>query len=148
MTHKKKGQFAIEMMASYGWALMIIMIMLGALVYFMPSTKTLTGKRCFMSSGMTCLGTSLSSDNLTISARNSFGQTIYNVSAETTIPKVVTCSVSNTTLRADEIVMIVCDNTGGLDVTGDARVGIIITYKKIKEGYNMTSKGDIHAKYT
>jgi hypothetical protein len=145
----RKGQFAIEFMSTYGWALLILMAALGALVYFMPNFRAITSEKCTFGPGVACLGTQLTEENLTIALRNSMGQTIYNVSVNTTLPIVMRCDIINTTIRADQRFLVSCDNqgAGNLEITTDSRIALQLNYKKTRDGYDQVIKGDLYAKY-
>jgi hypothetical protein len=143
---KSKGQAALEFMMTYGWAMLLLTAMVAGLVYVMPHPKTVIANKCLFGSGIPCMGSQLSSNNLTVVLRNGMGQSIYNLSANVTMPKEMACSLSSTTLRAEERLVIVCNNTI-LGVQDDARVRIALTYKKIKEGYDQIIIGELYAKY-
>jgi hypothetical protein len=148
-----RGQIAVEFMSTYGWAILILMAALAALVYIMPSLNSLTNKKCIFGTGMTCLGTELTNAEFTISMRNDMGKTIYNVRAVTISPIGVSCTVdaptaSPVTLRTDQQFQIVCpNNPAGLGITSDSGISVNILYEKTRGGYDQISKGDIYAKY-
>lgn len=143
--NNKKGQMALEFMATYGWALFAVMIVIAGLAYFIPQKENLTVKKCIFGPTTPCLGTQLSVENLTLVLRNSVGQTIYNVSANMTNPINNDCKVSNTTIRSDENIIIVCDNSL-TKIEPESRIRMSIKYKKVKNGYDQISLGDIYAK--
>jgi len=144
-----KGQAAIEFMTTYGWALLIILSVIGALVYFMPNIKSLTTKTGMFAPGLTYMGSQFSSNNLTVVLQNSLAQTIYNVSAKTTVPSPINCTVSDTTLRADRRLTIVCNNSGvgGLNLSSDSKIGINVYYQKTRDGWQQINRGEVYAKY-
>jgi uncharacterized protein (UPF0333 family) len=52
---KKKGQAALEFLTTYGWAFMVILVMIGALAYFgVLNPSKLVPDQCIASSGFTC----------------------------------------------------------------------------------------------
>jgi len=146
---KTKGQAALEFMMTYGWAMLLLAALVSGLVYVMPHPKTLTANKCIFGSAIPCLGARLSSNNLTIVLNNGMGQSIYNVSANQLMPKKIPCSVSNITLRADQTLTIICNNTGfnSMNVSDDSRVRIELKYQKVKGGYNQSIIGELYAKY-
>jgi len=145
----RRGQFSLEFMSTYGWALLIMMSVVAALVFITPNMKSLTSKRCVFGPGLACMGTTFSSDNLTVVLRNNMAQTIYNISAETNIPSTIDCDVSSVTLRADQNLMISCDNevAGGLNIADDSKIGLNVYYQKTKSGYVQILTGEVYAKY-
>jgi hypothetical protein len=125
------------------------MTALGALVYFMPNFRTITPEKCMFGSAMPCMGARLTDNNLTVVLQNGMAQNIYNISVNSTIPVVIRCAVNSTTLRADQKLMVVCNNSVGsnLGVSADSRIKLKIMYKKSVDGYYQTIDGDIYAKY-
>ncbi|MGV8141411.1 MAG: hypothetical protein ACP5NW_03140 [Candidatus Woesearchaeota archaeon] len=143
----KRGQAAFEFMMTYGWALLVILAIIGSLVYFMPHPDSLTAKKCVFGVELPCAGTQLSSNNLTVVLKNGLGKSVYNISANVTVPVSVSCSVSNTTLVADGRITITCINNGVMNLTKDTRIKMVLTYKKNQGGYDQIMIGEIYAKY-
>jgi len=143
---KIRGQIALEFMMTYGWAILALMTVIAGLAFFMPHTASLTNDKCLFSPSVPCLGVRLTAENLTVVLRNGMSQTIYNLQANMTTPENNDCIVSNTTLRADERLVITCDNSV-LKLSSDTKIKMALTYKKIKGGYDQIALGDIYAKY-
>jgi len=149
MKNKKiigKGQAALEFMMTYGWAMLLLTALVAGLVYVMPHPKTVIANKCLFGSAIPCLGSQLSSKNLTVVLSNGMGQSIYNISANVTMPIEMACDVSSTTLRAEERLIITCDNAV-MKLTDDARIRIALSYKKVKDGYYQSIIGELYAKY-
>ena len=144
--NETKGQAALEFMMTYGWAVLLLMTVVSALIYAVPKPSTLTTDRCVFGPSMPCMGTKLNDTNLTIVLKNALGQTVYNFSANVTMPMQLACSVSNITVSPDERVVIYCSNAK-LGLTTDTRLKVSLTYKKIKGGFDQTIPGEIYAKY-
>ncbi|MGV8162930.1 MAG: hypothetical protein ACP5N2_06385 [Candidatus Nanoarchaeia archaeon] len=52
---KKRGQAALEFLTTYGWAFMLILVMIGAIDYFnILNPGRLISEKCLMSSGIYC----------------------------------------------------------------------------------------------
>jgi len=153
MKHKRiksRGQAALEFMMTYGWAMLLLTALVAGLVYVMPHPKTLAANKCLFGSSIPCLGAQLSANNLTIVLRDGMGQSVYNISANVTMPTEMACDLSSTTIRAEERLVITCDNnktTGGMGIKDDARIRIALSYQKIKDGYNQIIIGELYAKY-
>lgn len=143
---RSKGQAALEFMMTYGWAMLLLTALVAGLVYVMPHPKTLAANKCLFGSGIPCLGSQLSANNLTIVLRNGMGQSIYNISANVTMPIEMACDVSSMTIRAEERLVITCNNTV-MGLTDDARIRVALSYKKVKEGYDQIIIGELYAKY-
>ena len=142
-----KGQTAIEFMMTYGWAALIAMSAIGALVYFAPNAKTMTTSRCAFGSELQCIGISMDDISLKIVLTNGVGHTIYNVTAFVTNPTALVCNTSKTMLSSNDKLTVQCMNSGGLNLTKDTRIGMTINYKKVNGGFTQSSIGDIFAKY-
>ena len=146
---KSKGQMALEFLMTYGWAIMMVMAVVGGLMYvIIPHPKSLTTNKCIFRAAMPCMGVQLSNDYLKVSLRNSMGQSIYNVTAKVVIPIDMNCNVSNSSLRAEDRLDIQCVNAGKLNLTDDARINMQVTYRKTRDGYDQIVMGEIYAKYT
>ena len=76
-----RGQASLEYLFTYGWALLGIMIAIGALMYFgVFDTDNLRGRECTFPPGVTCqefqLGDAQVDDSLALDLRNTYGATI------------------------------------------------------------------------
>lgn len=78
----KKAQGALEFLMTYGWAFLVILIMIGALAYFgvLSPTKFLP-ERCTFGSQFLCKDYLINSDgttaDVTVKLQNNLGQAIY-----------------------------------------------------------------------
>ncbi len=78
----KKAQGALEFLMTYGWAFLVILIMIGALAYFgvLSPTKFLP-ERCTFGSQFMCkdylITTDGSTADVTVKLQNNLGQAIY-----------------------------------------------------------------------
>jgi len=55
MTHSRKAQAAMEFLMTYGWAIMVILVMIGALAYFgVFNAGDLLPEKCVFTTGFTC----------------------------------------------------------------------------------------------
>ncbi len=89
---QKKGQAALEYMSTYGWALMAVLIAIGAImIYGINSPDTLASERCVPSQGFGCSSFDLvqrEDDGLRVNVRNNLGyeieinETSFNVLEE------------------------------------------------------------------
>lgn len=73
----KKSQVAMEFLMTYGWAFMIILIMIGAIAYFgVTDPDRFISDRCTASSGFFCEDYFLETNQSTFLLRNNRGRTI------------------------------------------------------------------------
>ena len=95
----KKSQAALEFIMTYGWAILVVLVAIGALAYFgvLSPDKFLPAK-CTMQAGIACIDHKATSTSLDIVFRNSLGYdiTVTDVKAQQcTAQTGLTDSVSN-----------------------------------------------------
>jgi uncharacterized protein (UPF0333 family) len=74
---RKKGQAALEFLTTYGWAFMVILVMIGALAYFgVLNPSKLVPDQCIASSGFTCVDAAANSSGLAAILTANRGETI------------------------------------------------------------------------
>ena len=73
----KKSQAALEFLMTYGWALLIVLVAVGALAYFgvLSPDKFLPAK-CLLQSGLACLDHKATANSLQFRVQNSLGYDI------------------------------------------------------------------------
>ncbi len=81
MFFKKRGQAALEFLMTYAWAILVVIIIIGALAYFgVLSPDTLVPDKCTFSTGLACKDFSYtytaSNANITLLLTNGLGKTI------------------------------------------------------------------------
>jgi uncharacterized protein (UPF0333 family) len=79
MNEKRKGQVALEFLMTYGWAFLIILVVIGAFVYFdVFNSSRLVSESCTFPAGISCIDqTAKASDsNISVILRNGFGTSI------------------------------------------------------------------------
>lgn len=71
----KKAQAAMEFLMTYGWAILVVLVVIGALAYFgVLSPGRLLPDRCQLPPGVSCDDFSISGTTLTIILTNGLGQ--------------------------------------------------------------------------
>jgi len=131
----KKSQAALEFLTTYGWAFLIILIMIGALAYFgiLSPSKLLPG-RCNFGSEFGCKSYTITRNGVNLRLANNVAEPIVvdsvTVSTEK-VPVSCTSSIVGTTWKAGEVkdVPISCDLTGsGLTEGEKGKLNVKITY--------------------
>lgn len=76
----KKSQAALEFIMTYGWAILVVLVAIGALAYFgvLSPDKFLPAK-CTLQSGIACVDHKATATSLAITVRNSLG---YDVTVD------------------------------------------------------------------
>ncbi len=97
----KKGQAAMEFLMTYGWAILVVLVVIGALSYFgVLSPSTLLPEKCTFPVSISCTDYSVLGTGLTFILQNGAGRDmiIKGVSAtsEALGSGVLTCSCNNT----------------------------------------------------
>jgi hypothetical protein len=77
----RKAQAALEFLTTYGWAILVILVMIGALAYFgVLNPKNILPDKCLLSTGLTCKDFQIqdagATFNVRISIENNLGQSI------------------------------------------------------------------------
>ena len=70
----RKSQAALEFIMTYGWAILVVLVAIGALAYFgVLSPDRFLPRKCTFESGIACLDHKATQNSLTVSLRNSLG---------------------------------------------------------------------------
>lgn len=79
MHFKKRGQAALEFLMTYGWVILIVLVVIGSLVYFgILSPSTILGSKCILQMGLYCKDHKVDSDSrmIFLELRNTKGKGI------------------------------------------------------------------------
>lgn len=85
---KNRGQAAMEFLMTYGWAIMVVLIAVGALSYFgVLSPDKFIPERCILEAGIGCIDFKVNENSVTLVLRNGKGEDIQirNITAENCI---------------------------------------------------------------
>ena len=81
----KKGQAAMEFLMTYGWAILVVLVAIGALAYFgVLNPNRLLPSSCTMAPGIGCDDFKVSTTDVQLILRNGFGDDFTNVQVSTT----------------------------------------------------------------
>ncbi|MFA6073789.1 MAG: hypothetical protein WC758_06750 [Candidatus Woesearchaeota archaeon] len=73
----KKGQAALEFLTTYGWAFMVILVMIGALAYFgVLNPQNMVPDSCSITAGLTCVDAQVNTSDASFSFINNMGEAI------------------------------------------------------------------------
>lgn len=79
MLRSKKAQAAMEFLMTYGWAILVVLVVIGALAYFgVLDPQRLLPERCTIQTGVTCRNwvVSASNNKIMIEVLNGMGRNI------------------------------------------------------------------------
>ena len=158
----RKAQAALEFLTTYGWALLVILVMIGALVYFglLDPSRALPA-RCDVPAGFYCKDFLVTNGSIAILIQNKQGEAIQNVfimgpptSESYADPSTVNvaCGPNATTqdsVGTDDILNIGCVANptlmfGGLEGT-KVKIEFKFQYRPSRGTYNKTVSGTLYA---
>ncbi len=116
MKQNTKGQAALEFLSTYGFAFLIILVMIGALAYFgVLNPQNFLPERCTFGSEMACVDYQVTPDDVSIQMRNQGGEPvrIYSVFMSATGEDGLTLAAANVTS-----VCVFTDNQGATFTPG------------------------------
>ncbi len=123
----KKGQAAMEFLMTYGWAILVVLIAIGALAYFgVLSPERFLPEKCVVSTGSGLFCDDYSASGTTVTLR------IKNILTETVTISGISLSVTGETCT---------DWSGPQDISADATQDLPITCSTLASGDKV--KGDI-----
>ncbi|MFH0870574.1 MAG: hypothetical protein V1866_05980 [archaeon] len=146
----RKGQAALEFLTTYGWAMLVILVMIGALVYFgvLSPSKTLPPK-CIVEIGFDCKEYQVTTTSFNISVINKKGEGLKDVNVveakSDAASSLTNCLPSGIQVGADEGFYISC--TGDFSASQGDKVNIDFTlnYTMARGTYSQKFSGNIYA---
>jgi hypothetical protein len=151
----KKGQAALEFLTTYGWAFLVILVMIGALAYFgILNPSGLLPSRCIFSPEIQCLEQQILGDvggngYLAFRVRNNAGQMAdFNFNATEIATNVAaSCLISDggVSIRAGRIMAVNCTFINNPFSVGDRlKFDISANYTKAGGAYSTPVRGEIY----
>ncbi len=157
---QRKAQAALEFLSTYGFAFLIILVMIGALAYFgVLNPQRFLPERCMMGQEFNCadhyIGVSAGSGNMlvNVSLTNNLGTTITSLSGTANMTGVGggTCTSPSTTVASGATFHMNCALTLDTGVTAwpavgqKAKVELQINYKEQGKSYLHPVQGEVFA---
>ena len=140
----KRSQAALEFMTTYGWAIIIILVAIGALTYFgFSNPKAILPDKCLFGNGLVCQDSAITTTAINVSLYNSVGRTIYGLTASP-IGFAATCSASPTTASGDVPIKVNCALTTPATQGEKKKFKLFVNYTKTPTGYQQVSLGEIY----
>ncbi len=150
----KKSQAALEFLTTYGWAFLVILIMIGTLAYFgILSPSTLLPDRCNLGSDIGCVNYFIADNGVNLKLKNNVGEPIIisdiSVSTEKT-PLSCNSAAVGTGWKSGELkdISVVCDFTNaGITAGQKGKLNLKISYYPSKSGssYARDVSGDLYS---
>jgi hypothetical protein len=155
---KKSGQAALEFLTTYGWALLVILVMIGALLYFgvLNPSKVLP-TRCNIGPGFVCNDFQITEGSFQLIATNKVGEPIRGLEvgsdplSDDYIGVGLTtadCTVSTALVNADEKFTITCTAADPADMyeglKDKVKIDFSINYTINRQTYSKTTPVEIY----
>ena len=122
----RKGQAAMEFLMTYGWAILVVLVAIGALAYFgVLSPEKLIPERCMLQAGLECADAKVTASEVSLVVRNSMGTSI---------------DISNVTIGS------VCSNTTAVTLVNGGQSTLTVTGCSFTPGDKMNE--DLAIVYT
>ena len=135
---QKKSQAALEFIMTYGWAILVVLVAIGALAYFgVLSPDKFLPSKCVLQAGLACQDHLVRATSLTIVFRNSLG---YDINVDAIKAQQCTAIGSQGILRNAVLQSydLVCTNPGS-KYNGNVNV----TYTNLDTNLQHTNQGSV-----
>jgi len=158
----KKAQAALEFLTTYGWAFLVILIMIGALTYFgVLKPSKLLPERCNFGAEIDCSDFQIdyAQNQLSLRLKNNLGDTInatnINATSETATP--ISCTVQAASADSiqswpsgavKDVILENCGYSAAGFVAGDkGKVNVLLQYYTVRSGpsYEHDVQGEVYA---
>lgn len=137
----RKSQAALEFIMTYGWAILVVLVAIGALAYFgVLNPDRFLPSKCTLQSGIACLDHKATNTQLVLRVQNSLG---YDVTVDGVKAQQCTALGSQGTLAngAAATYTLTCTNSGS-KYNGQAN----ITYTNTETNIQHTNQGQVTTK--
>ena len=137
----RKSQAALEFIMTYGWAILVVLVAIGALAYFgVLSPDRFLPSKCTLQSGIACLDHKATATTLVIYVKNSLG---YDLTVDAVKAQQCTALGSQGALSngGTATYTLTCVNTGS-KYNGDVN----ITYTNTDTSVQHTNQGEVTTK--
>ena len=141
---KKRGQAAMEFLMTYGWAILIVLIAIGALVVFVKPGQIL-GQNCVLSPGLNCESYKADTTGITLLIANSYPKdiTVTNIN----LPDAGCTKAFTTSITSGNSATFVLDAAGCAKESGSQiRSDVVVTYIEESGLTGITNTGSVFLK--
>jgi hypothetical protein len=149
----RRGQAALEFMTTYGWAIVVIAVVIGAIAYFgVTNPSKFVPNRCDIGAEFSCNDYLLNKTGVYLALQQSSGKTVYVSNFNCTYKDAIYAgnpANANPAIAwgARDRMLLNCSIPGLSSAEGQkVKVTYEITYQKTQTGFNHTSAGSVFAK--
>ncbi|MCC7574235.1 hypothetical protein KO361_01455 [Candidatus Woesearchaeota archaeon] len=144
---KNKGQIALEFIITYGWAFLVMLVVIGAFFYFRMGPEQVVPPSCLFTDDLFCMGHKFNESGLILEMRNNAGRPV-NITH-------ISCQIErydrNTTEFVPSIVLAPSDSSADIICTPDGiynepsliRSNVVIYYKYHGQEFPRTTEGNV-----
>jgi len=146
---KKRGQAAMEFLMTYGWAILVVLVAIGALAYFGVLTpEKFLPEKCLLSAGFFCKSFKVeAAAGITLLVESSLPTDITLTKIEFKDKDTILCSGTYTTeLKSGESSTFTASCTPSLTSGSRFKADIVITYDEVDGLTDLVKTGSILGK--
>ncbi len=138
-----KAQAALEFLMTYGWAILVVLAAIAALVYFgVFSPERFLPESCVITSGLACTDFKITTTNVSLFIQNGLGETVNIQNINLTNSVCTTQDAGNLTDGATKTFVLNCTNSGSSKFTSN----IVVNYKTASGQFSHVKTGKIAGK--
>jgi YD repeat-containing protein len=150
----RKAQAAMEFLMTYGWAILVVLVAIGALAYFgVLNPGKFLPSSCTIGPGLACgefKVTNTAANNTIINVRNGMGKNIEGITMTLNQASNNACTgvvvPTNITDGAQDAFEFTCSDASGANVGDRFKATLTFTYTAAGETMSHTMTGDITTK--
>jgi len=143
----KRAQAALEFLTTYGWAFIVILVMIGALAYFgVLNPSKVTPSRCIVEAGFDCKDFKITSGtiNILLFNRKGTGLTITSNNTLATSDAGTISSCNATGGGVDQSITINCSASFATSLGSKVKVDFNIPYIINGGTFTQTAQGSVY----
>jgi len=148
----RKAQAALEFLTTYGWAFIVILVMIGALAYFgVLNPSKVTPNRCIVEAGIECKEYKMTATTVSIilNNRKGSGMIISAVNATSDVGTTGPCKLDTTypaTILSEGMINVTCTPASFASSLGNkVKVDFTITYTAPGGSLSQVAGGSVYA---
>ncbi|MFH1439828.1 MAG: hypothetical protein ABIG89_04635, partial [Candidatus Woesearchaeota archaeon] len=154
MVMKKKAQAAMEFLMTYGWAILVVLVVIGALAYFgVLNPQNLLPEKCTFPSGLYCQDYKINGlvDTISFKIENGRGEGMIITNIDVAGQILTDCDIDLITecdaTTVDDVADCIYNSINGWHLANGDSGSVIITCTTAIPIFNGKTKGDITFTY-
>ncbi len=144
----RKAQAAMEFLMTYGWAILVVLIVIGALAYFgVLNPQQFLPKKCQFGQGIVCQDHKLTINNLRVRLNNALGSDIkikgLSFVADNGLISCVDSTLDNTTSSGATVDITIGCPTSSVSVGVRLKGKLVLNYTDLQSGFDHSVPGTL-----